>query len=84
MENVSFENILKLYSNYLEKPQNVDVDYTANLFMKVNKFITVNAGVQMIYDDNTKIPYVENGVKLMGGPKLQVRQIVGAGVTYKF
>jgi len=84
MENVAFENILRLYSNYLENPQNVDIDYTANLFMKVNKFITVNAGVQLIYDDNTKIPTFENGVKTGEGPKLQVKQVVGAGITYKF
>jgi len=84
MENVTFENILKLYSNYLEDPQNVDVDYTANLFMKVNKFITVNAGVQLIYDDNTLIPKEENGVKVGERPTLQVKQILGAGITYKF
>ncbi|MGN0002305.1 MAG: DUF3078 domain-containing protein [Sphingobacterium composti] len=84
MENVAFENILRLYSNYLENPQNVDIDYTANLFMKVNKFITVNAGVQLIYDDNTKIPTFENGVKAGEDPKLQVKQVVGAGITYKF
>ncbi|PUV26630.1 DUF3078 domain-containing protein [Sphingobacterium athyrii] len=85
MENVSFENILKLYSNYLDKPQNVDIDYTANLFMKVNKFITVNAGVQMIYDDNTAIPIIEKGKEVgKRNSALQIRQIVGAGVTYKF
>lgn len=83
MENVSFENILKLYSDYTDNPQNVDIDYTANLFMKVNKFINVNAGVQLIYDDNTLIPTMNNGVA--GNKKaLQVRQILGAGVTYKF
>ncbi|WP_240140994.1 hypothetical protein [Sphingobacterium bovisgrunnientis] len=27
MEKVAFENILRLYSNYLENPQNVDIDY---------------------------------------------------------
>lgn len=84
MENIAFENILRLYSNYLENPQNIDIDYTANLFMKVNKFITVNAGVQLIYDDNTKIPTFEDGVKTGEGPKLQVKQVVGAGITYKF
>ena len=85
MENVAFENILKLYSNYLEKPQNVDVDYTANLFMKVNKFITVNAGVQLIYDDNTKIPILDDqGTQIGAGSRLQVKQILGAGITYKF
>ena len=84
MENVAFENILRLYSNYLDKPQNIDVDYTANLFMKVNKYISVNAGVQLIYDDNTKIPQIENGIKIGDGPRLQVKQILGAGLTYKF
>ena len=86
MENISMENILKLYSNYLEDPQNVDVDYTFNLFMKVNDFITVNGGVQLIYDDNTLIPRQENGVFVPGSerPTLQVRQVLGAGITYKF
>lgn len=84
MENIAFENILRLYSNYLEDLQNIDVDYTANLFMKVNKFITVNAGVQLIYYDNTKITTFENGVKTGEGPRLQVKQILGAGITYKF
>lgn len=80
MENVSFENTLRLYSDYLDKPQNVDVDYTANVFMKVNEYITVNAGVQLIYDDNILIQK-SDGRK---GPALQVKQILGAGFTYKF
>lgn len=83
MENISFENILKLYSNYLDNPQNIYTDYTANLFMKVNKFITVNAGVQMIYDDKTEILKTVNGVDEKH-KALQVKQIFGAGLTYKF
>lgn len=82
-ENITLENILKLYSNYLDKPQNVYTDYTANLFLKVNKFVTVNAGVQLIYDDNTQIPFEKDGV-LSSHPALQVKQIFGAGLTYKF
>lgn len=80
MENVSFENTLRLYSNYLDKPQNVDVDYTANVFMKVNEYITVNAGVQLIYDDNILIQKSDGRKE----PALQVKQILGAGFTYKF
>lgn len=83
VENITLENSLKLYSDYLDKPQNVDVDYTINLYMKVNKFVTVNAGAQLIYDDNTLIPFEKNGV--IGTHKaLQVKQILGAGLTYKF
>jgi hypothetical protein len=46
MENVSFENILNLYSNYLEDPQNVDIDYTLNVVMKINKYLTTNFAFQ--------------------------------------
>lgn len=86
MENVGIENILKLYSNYLEDPQNVDIDYTFNVFLKVNDYISVNGGVQLVYDDNTLIPRQNNGVNIPGSerPALQVRQILGAGITYKF
>lgn len=83
VENISLENTLKLYADYLDKPGNIYTDYTANLFMKVNKFVTVNAGVQLIYDDKTKIPYVDNGVN-RDKKALQVKQIFGARITYKF
>jgi hypothetical protein len=34
MANVSIENRLNLYSNYLDNPQNVDIDYQMHLVMK--------------------------------------------------
>ena len=71
MKNISVENILNLYSNYLEDPQNVDLDHTLNLVMTVNKFISANLTYQSIYDDNA----------FKG---LQTRQIFGVGVNYKF
>ncbi len=82
MENIGFENILKLYANYLDNPQNVYTDYTANLFMKVNKFVSVNAGAQFIYDDKTKI--ARNDGSGTSRSVLQIKQIFGAGLTYKF
>jgi len=72
MKNISMENLLSLYSNYLEDPQNVDVDYTMNLVMAVNKFISTNLTFQAIYDDNTQ----SNG--------FQVREAFGVGVNFKF
>lgn len=81
--NIAFENILKLYSNYAEHPENIYMDYSANIFMKVNKLVTVNAGVELISDPKAKIPVVTNGVTSYPS-LLQVKQIFGAGVTYKF
>ena len=71
MKNVSVENILNLYSNYLEDPQNVDIDYTLNLLLKVNKYISTNFTFQAIYDDNA----------IRG---FQIREVLGAGLTYEF
>ena len=71
MENVSMENILNLYSNYLEDPQNVDIDYTMNLVMAINKYLSANLAFQTIYDDNAYKGF-------------QTRQVFGLGVNYGF
>ncbi|WP_299105355.1 DUF3078 domain-containing protein [uncultured Tenacibaculum sp.] len=71
MENVSVENILNLYSNYLEDFQNVDIDYTVNVVMKINKFLSANLALQTIYDDNAFRGF-------------QTREVFGLGVNYTF
>ncbi|MCA1965334.1 MAG: DUF3078 domain-containing protein [Flavobacterium sp.] len=71
MENVSVENILNLYSNYLEEAQNVDLDYQLNIVMKINKFLSTNFAFQTIYDDNAFRGF-------------QTKQIIGLGVNYGF
>ncbi|NCD67957.1 DUF3078 domain-containing protein [Mucilaginibacter agri] len=82
-KNITLENILKLYSNYLKRPQDVYADYAANLYMKVNKVVTVNLGVELINDPLARIAQENNGV-IEYHSLLQVKQIFGAGVTYKF
>ena len=71
MENITIENILNLYSNYLDKPSNIDVDYQMNLVMKINKYMSANLALQTIYDDNAIT-------------KVQVREVFGFGVNYGF
>ncbi|MCL1943912.1 MAG: DUF3078 domain-containing protein [Candidatus Azobacteroides sp.] len=82
-KNISAENSLKLFSNYLDKPKNVDIDYTLNILMKVNDYISANLGLQMVYDDDTKLPYDDNG-EIRYRSRLQVKQLFGVGITYKF
>lgn len=69
--NVTFENILNLYTNYLEETQNVDMDYQLNVVMKINKFLSTNISFQTIYDDNA----------FRG---LQIRQVFGVSANYIF
>ena len=70
-ENVTMENILNLYANYLEDPQNVDLDYTMNIVMAINKHMSANITFQTIYDDNAFKGF-------------QVREVFGLGVNFGF
>ncbi len=71
MENVIMENNINFYSNYLEKPGNVDIDYLMNLEMGINKYLSANLLFQAIYDDNAVGAF-------------QIREVFGMGINYGF
>lgn len=70
-ENITMENNLNLYSNYLDKPGNVDIDYLLNLDMAINRYFSANVLFQAIYDDNAVSAF-------------QIREVVGLGINYNF
>jgi hypothetical protein len=71
MENVSAENILSLFSNYLKDPGNIDINYNLKIAMKINKLLTANLDFQVIYDDDAFAGF-------------QTREVFGLGVNYSF
>lgn len=95
VKNITILNKLDLFSNYMDNPQNIDINWEFLLSMKVNKAITVSLGTQLIYDDNTKILLFDdnNGARIpklnadgtqASGPRVQFRQLFGIGLAYKF
>ena len=71
MTNIQMENILSLYSDYLENIGNIDFDYQINIDFIVNKSIKMHFTFHTIVDDDTS-------------SKIQFRQIFGLGVNYSF
>lgn len=71
MENVSAENLLNLYSNYLKNPQNIDINYTLVILMKINKVLSANLNFQAIYDDDAFAGF-------------QTKEVFGVGLNYNF
>ncbi len=71
---------LNLFSNFLENPQNVDVDWTMRLDLKINKWLSANINLQMIYDDDINIPQPDGKAY----PCLQVQEVAGVGFLVKF
>jgi hypothetical protein len=86
MKNVTLNNKVELFSNYLEKPQNVDVDWDLLLNMKVNDYLSANLITNLIYDDDIKVPIDKNedGVIEGSGPRIQFKEVLGIGLNIKF
>lgn len=80
LKNMTVYSRLDLFSNYLEKPQNVDVNWIVQLNMTINKWFSANIRTNMIYDDNIKI-IQKNGTK---GPRLQFQEVLGVGCQVNF
>ena len=80
IKNVNFSTKLELFSNYLDNPGNIDVNWDNMLNLKVNDWISASVGVQMVYDDDT--PILDKDGKV--GPRTQIKQLLSVGLTYKF
>lgn len=77
----SYVGRLDLFSDYLDKPQNIAVFMTNMLNLKVTSVLAMSLSVTLIYDDRIKSVNADGS---FGGPKLQVQEILGMGLTYKF
>ncbi|WP_423737144.1 DUF3078 domain-containing protein [Chitinophaga caseinilytica] len=81
-KNMTYKSKLELFSNYKHNPGNIDVFWTNVIALKVNKLISANISWDMIYDDDVRV--FENKETGIMGPRLQIKQTLGVGLTAKF
>ena len=85
MKNIGIQSKLDLFSNYIENPDCIDVNWEVLLSLKINKYLTTNISTQIIYDDDTKFEISDdNGIVTGKGPRLQFKEILGIGLSFKF
>lgn len=82
--NIYMENRLVLYSDYINKFGNIDVDWQLQLDLIVNEYVKANIGTHLIYDDDIKAKKEVDGKQVTMGPKVQLKQILGVGLAYNF
>ena len=68
MENITIDNKFNVYINYIHKIQNVDIEWNANIRLKVNEKISSNLIIHIQYDDDL--------IK-----RLQIRELFGLGLS---
>lgn len=83
-KNISMENKLSLYSDYINKFGNIDVDWQIQFDLIVNQHVKATIGSHLIYDDDIKAKEEQNGVQVTVGPKVQLKQMLGVGLVYDF
>ena len=89
LKNVTFTIKIDLFSDYSQKPQNIVVNWETLIALKVNKFISANINTQLVYDDKINVPFDKNGNGIIEtgegvGSKVQFKEILGVGFSYKF
>lgn len=81
LKNVKLNTKVDIFSNYLDKPQNLDINWEVLISMKINEYLSANLNTILLYDDN--INYVDDdGVE--HGPRIQFKEIFGVGLSYSF
>ena len=76
----SYTGRLDLFSNYEHDPQNVDVNWTNLLAVKVTGIVTMSLSFTLIYDNDVSTVN-ENGT--VGGASPQIQELFGIGVSLK-
>jgi len=91
-KNLNIENRLRLFSNYLNNPQNVDVDWELILDQKINWFFTIRLNLHLIYDDDVRFPIFDPAGDPVQNPdgsdktaaKTQFKEFIGLSLQFKF
>jgi hypothetical protein len=83
-KNISLENRLSLYSDYVNRFGNIDIDCDLQVELVVNQYVKANIGAHVIYDDDIKSKREIAGIQVTEGPKTQLRQAIGVGIEYVF
>jgi hypothetical protein len=81
-ENIAFQTKADFFSNYLNNPEKIDVNWETLLMMKVGRFITVSFATHLIYDYDVKFDTTGDGEG--DTDKVQFKQLIGVGLSYKF
>lgn len=86
VKNVNLETKADFFSNYLDKPGNIDIHWDVMINMKINDYLSANVVTNLIYDDDVKVPIDDNndGIVEKYGSRVQFKELFGVGLNLKF
>jgi hypothetical protein len=83
-EDLSLENRLQFFTNY-NGFNKVDFDYEANFRARLGPFFSVNLNFHFIYNSDVTFPVFDDaGTEIDGKPRLQFKEWLAVGLSYRF
>lgn len=90
MDGLNINNQLRLFSNYLDKPQNIHVNWEINIDKQISWFFSVRFNFHLIYNDNVRFSVTDKqGEPVLlpdGSPKkvamAQLNQFLGLSFAF--
>lgn len=76
-ERIQLKSKVELFSNLEHDPQNINVNVEVDIGIKTTSWLTTRLYTQLLYDDKIRISEDE-------GPALQVKEVLGVGLSYSF
>lgn len=85
-KNIKLNTKIDMFSNYLQDPQFVDVNFDLLLTFKVNKLISASFISQVIYDHDIQFDVLDAAGIATGETeaRIQFKELFGIGLTYSF
>lgn len=91
-DKVNLTNRVQFFSNFISKPQNIDVDWEVIMTTSLNWFTDLRLNAHLIYDDNTLLPVYGNDDKPVLGsdgvqkrsPRVQLKELLGVSFVFRF
>jgi hypothetical protein len=90
-EDMSINNAVRLFTNYLDKPKNVDIDWEFSLEKQISMYFKIRLNLHLIYDDDIHFTILDNAGEPIilpdgsekKGPKAQFNQLLGLTLSLK-
>lgn len=83
MKNIEMLMRAEFFSNYLDRPQNIDVNLETTFTFKVNNWFSAMLQFNLLYDHDIMVPIRDANNNQYLAPRTQFRQILGLGIQYR-
>jgi len=84
LKTLAITNRLQLFTNYINNPQNIDIDWEMILTANLNWFTDVRLNTHLVFDDDTKSLVDPDNKNSKKTARVQFKELLGFSFVFRF